>query len=166
MRTAFNGAYNDYAFAMRNRDTLQADLSLDKIVFEATKKVDVGGFEKNILPYSTHQHQLLNAHIKLCDAHVAYYAADNGKDKIGKQGSYVIVLPNPTAGLVIVEQNVTENPIDISIYDLKGNTVYTQYFTGVALPINISRLAAGMYIINVTDATNGTTLHHGKLFKE
>jgi hypothetical protein len=67
------------------------------------------------------------------------------------------VYPNPSNGVFTAAINLaTASDLTISVVDLTGNKVYEstdKSVTALNKPINLSTLAAGMYIVNVKTAT-------------
>ena len=63
----------------------------------------------------------------------------------------VNIYPNPTANYLFIEGN--KNPLAISIYNLLGTEVVSEFNTH---KIDVSELSKGVYIINVSDGVSQT----------
>jgi hypothetical protein len=66
----------------------------------------------------------------------------------------VVVYPDPVTDLLYI-RNTQGRFLSLQIMDLTGKILMTEKYIG--LPIPVSRLAPGAYILHVADATNGQT---------
>ena len=70
----------------------------------------------------------------------------------------VMVYPDPARDFLYI-RNTQGRMLRLEVIDLMGRTLMTEKYVG--WPIDVSRLAAGEYVLHVTDLTNGQT---GNLF--
>jgi hypothetical protein len=75
----------------------------------------------------------------------------------------VNVSPNPTKNVLQIQlaQNTPPNSL-IELYNLHGETVFSQYTNQKTITVDINQLTAGMYIVRVQ---NGKQSHHQKIMK-
>ena len=75
----------------------------------------------------------------------------------------VKISPNPTKNILQIQlaQNIPPNSL-IELYNLHGETVFSQYTNQKTITVDINQLTAGMYIVRVQ---NGKQLHHQKIIK-
>ena len=77
-------------------------------------------------------------------------------------GPETVVYPNPSTGVFNLEV-ANDQPIKkVQVVNVLGEVVYTKEISGVlennVLPINLSDMSEGMYIVNVSN-DNGTATH-------
>jgi hypothetical protein len=74
------------------------------------------------------------------------------------------IYPNPAHDEVILQAGAPFRNADLRISDLVGNTVLTHGgLSGNLIPVHISQLPAGVYLIRIQD---GRTTHHARLVKQ
>src|SRR5690606_2021824 len=61
----------------------------------------------------------------------------------------IAVYPNPATEYIKLSSTVSKN--NISIYDMRGKKVFTAHEVGNNQDLNISGLAAGIYIVEIND---------------
>jgi hypothetical protein len=77
--------------------------------------------------------------------------------------SKIIVIPNPTTGIVHLSSDDTlMDACDVTIYTVQGSKVHGSQWSKEDAQIDISHLAAGMYIINLD---NGNVRRQAKVVK-
>lgn len=80
---------------------------------------------------------------------------------------YYSVSPNPFTGRIrIAPANLSGQQIEIKLTDLQGRTIITKQFAGLTGPVSFAvpdDLAAGVYLLRITDAVNTQVF---KLLKE
>lgn len=80
-----------------------------------------------------------------------------GIKEIKSSTSISTIYPNPVSSTVTVKLNTKENEVlFVEVRDMMGKTVFTQHFMALMgendMKLNVSSLAAGTYILNVTNS--------------
>jgi len=76
-----------------------------------------------------------------------------GTDEMSK--SHIVLVPNPTSGIVKI---ISENDVDVQIFDLSGKNVYNQSAVANDTTLNLSGLGKGIFIVNMIDKDGVTTV--------
>lgn len=70
----------------------------------------------------------------------------------------ISIFPNPASDVLNVKTNGTEIINGVQIMDINGRQVYTNTFNAMSdAQINVSNLASGMYLINITSGDKSVT---------
>lgn len=85
---------------------------------------------------------------------IAASAAGTSSMKQATQGSAIKVYPNPSAGLFTLRlKNIQADQAQVTVMDMKGVVMSTRTVAGLqkvqSIPFDLSRLAAGMYMIKL-----------------
>jgi len=102
------------------------------------------------------------------DSYSNMYIADYGNNCIREvqsglgihnliQEDVVKIYPNPTTGAFVIETNANNNQSSVEIFDVVGNKVRSfDKLRMTTLEVDISDLPAGVYMVQVTDAEDGS----------
>jgi len=71
----------------------------------------------------------------------------------GENGSTVIY-PNPTSGMITIATTSNSDNSMLTIVNVSGQVVYQELISGTTNNVDLSGLADGLYLVNVTDGSN------------
>ena len=83
--------------------------------------------------------------------------------ELSNAGSFLDVYPNPAEYRIRIINNEWEGDVNISVYNIQGQLLFSYLSRQPQDELNISNLANGIYIIK---ATNNNKIRIGKFFKE
>ncbi len=75
-----------------------------------------------------------------------------GIEQFTYNNEQVMVYPNPTTGMLHVEGILLNEPTEVTIIDMLGNSVYHSTFTTQHNSINIAELNSGVYVIELSNS--------------
>lgn len=151
-----------------NTRSFEIEHSTDGINFARLGTVAAAGNSNNLLRYhftstqvatGTHFYRLAQTDM---DGRMQYsntVAIQNSANETG-----IAVYPNPAKGMITMHFSGKEKKVLVQVMDLQGRSVLRSLLVNQpALQFNTTNLAAGMYLIQLTD---GTTTEMGRFVKE
>lgn len=80
--------------------------------------------------------------------------------------SELLVYPNPSSGILNIENRTTKSNLNVNIYSLQGQQVFNKQYKELILEqINLSNLADALYILSIEDESNKINTYKIQLIK-
>jgi uncharacterized repeat protein (TIGR03803 family) len=73
------------------------------------------------------------------------------------------IYPNPTSGILNIEMNIGSKEMEIVIFDVKGQIVFSQISSKLITSINTNKIEYGIYFLKII--SEGNTVHQMKFVK-